>query len=158
MAKQVYVFRAKLKGWHRVRRTIAMHCEHTLSDLHDALQTAFGWDDRHLYAFWLGGKFWAPGEVEYVHPLALEDSPRAALGAPLALPRRRTAERRLIDLRLARGQRIAYVFDFREDWRVRLTLRELAADDGGHYPRVLESEGEAPAQYLDLDSEAREAA
>jgi hypothetical protein len=156
MAKQVYVFRAKLKGWHGVRRTIAMHCEQTLGDLHDALQRGFGWDDRHLYAFWLGGKFWAPGEVQYVHPLALEDGSRAAWVAPARATRRRTAERLLRDLHLQPGQRIAYVFDFREEWRVRLTLRELAADDGGHYPRLLESIGEPPPQYL--ERELREAA
>jgi hypothetical protein len=151
MAKQVYVLRAKLKGWRGVRRTIAMRSEHTLSDLHGALQTAFEWDDEHLYAFWLGGKFWAPGEVEYVHPLALEDRPLAALGESGQAPRRRSAERPLGELRLMQGQRIAYVFDFRSEWRVRLTLREFTADDGGHYPRVLESVGQAPSQYLDYE-------
>ena len=40
MAKQVYVFRAKLKGWQGVRRTIAMRSEHTLGDLHGVPQAA----------------------------------------------------------------------------------------------------------------------
>jgi pRiA4b ORF-3-like protein len=151
MAKQVYVFRAKLKGWQGVHRTIAMRCEHTLGDLHGALQAAFGWDDEHLYAFWLGGKFWAPGEAQYVHPLALEDRPLAGWEAPAQAPPRKSAEQPLRDLRLMEGQRIAYVFDFCEEWRVRLTLREFSADDGGHYPRVLESVGQAPQQYLDYD-------
>lgn len=151
MATQVYVFRAKLKGWRGVRRTIAMPCEHTLGDLHDALQRAFGWDDEHLYAFWLGGKFWAPNDVEYVHPLVLEDRPFARSGPHRAAPRRKSADRRLDDLRLLAGQRIAYVFDFRDEWRVRLTLREITADDGGQYPRVLETVGEAPPQYVDYD-------
>jgi Plasmid pRiA4b ORF-3-like protein len=47
------------------------------------------------------------------------------------------------------GQHIAYVFDFQEEWRVRLTLREITARDGGHHPRVLESVGDAPPQYLE---------
>ena len=42
------------------------------------------------------------------------------------------------------------MFDFHREWRVRLTLRKIAADDGGHYPRVLESVGDAPPQYLAL--------
>lgn len=150
MAKQVYVFRAKLKEWRGVRRTIAIRSDETLADLHEALQTAFQWDNQHLYAFWLGGKFWAHSEIEYVHPLALEDRPFAGLDPAAAAPRRRSADRRLDHLRLALGQRVAYVFDFREEWRVRLTLREIAAADGGHYPRVLESIGEAPAQYIDF--------
>ena len=49
------------------------------------------------------------------------------------------------------GQRIAYLFDFATGWRVRLTLREMARNDGGHYPRVLEAVGEAPPQYLSSD-------
>lgn len=56
-------------------------------------------------------------------------------------------------LRLAKGQRIAYVFDFGDEWRVRLTLRQIIADDGGMYPRLLESVGEAPPQYPDCDEE-----
>jgi len=148
MARQVFVFRAKLNGWRGVRRTIAIRCDHTLADLHFALQRAFGWDDEHLYAFWLGGKFWARGESEYVHPLALEAYPLAQSDLPRAKPRRKSAERRLERLRLSRGQRIAYVFDYRDQWRVRLTLREIEADDGGHYPRVVEAVGEAPPQYL----------
>ncbi|HWX74551.1 MAG TPA: hypothetical protein VNZ05_04545 [Solirubrobacteraceae bacterium] len=152
MAKQVYVFRAKLKEWRGVRRTIAMRREHTLHDLHDALQAAFGWDDEHLYAFWLGGKFWAHGGA-YVHPLALEDRPVAAWDAATGAPRRESAARRLEELDLRLGQRIAYVFDFREEWRVRLTLREVTSADGGHYPRVLESIGQAPPQYLDYEEQ-----
>lgn len=147
MAKQMFVFRAKLTGWRGVRRTIAIRCDHTLADLHQALQTAFGWDDEHLYAFWLGGKFWARGETEYVHPLALEAFPLARWDRH-AKPRRKSAERRLERLRLREGQRIAYVFDYRDEWRVRLTLRAIEADDGGHYARVVESVGLAPPQYL----------
>jgi hypothetical protein len=147
MAKQVFVFRAKLNGWRGVRRTVAIRCDDTLADLHHALRRAFGWDDEHLYAFWLGGKFWARGETEYVHPLALEASPLVRWDRR-GKPRQRSAARRLERLRLSKGQRIAYVFDYRDEWRVRLTLREIEADDGGHYPRVVESVGEAPPQSL----------
>ena len=83
-----------------------------------------------------------------MHPLALEAYPLAQSDLPRAKPRRKSAERRLDRLRLSRGQRIAYVFDYRDQWRVRLTLREIEADDGGHYPRVVEAVGEAPPQYL----------
>ena len=92
MAKKVYVFRAKLRGWRGVRRTIAIPCDHTLDDLHRSLQAAFGWADDHLYAFWLGGKFWAEDEIAYVHPLAPDSAEAEALCAG---PRRKGAERRL---------------------------------------------------------------
>ena len=88
-----------------------------------------------------------------MHPLALEAFPLARWDLPRAKPRRKSAERRLERLRLSKGQRIAYVFDYREQWRVRLTLRELEADDGGHYPRVVEAVGEAPPQYFSAADE-----
>jgi len=150
MANQVYVFRAKLKGWHGVRRTIAIRAEETLVDLHDALQAAFAWDGQRPFAFWLSGRFWAREGVEYVHPLGLKGKSLQGSHSAIAGLRRRSAARPLERLGLIDGQRIAYVFDFHREWRVRLTLRKIAADDGGHYPRVLESVGDAPPQYLAL--------
>jgi hypothetical protein len=37
-------------------RTIAIRSEQTLEDLHDEIQVALGWDDDHLYSFYLNGK------------------------------------------------------------------------------------------------------
>lgn len=48
-------------------------------------------------------------------------------------------------------QKVAHVFDFDfgDEWRVLLTVKERVEDDGGAYPRVLERHGEAPPQYAD---------
>jgi hypothetical protein len=146
MAKQAYVFNAQLDGVRGVRRTIAVRSDQTLVDLHRALQRAFRWDDDHLYAFWLDGKFWSRDSTEYTHPFALESDPFA--GAE-----RKSAERRLDRLRLTKGRRIAYLFDFGDEWRVRLTLRAISADDGGDYPRLVDAVGDAPAQYPDYEDE-----
>jgi hypothetical protein len=154
MARQAFVFSARLDGWKGVRRTIAVRSDQTLAVLHDALRVAFGWDDDHLYAFWLSGKFWARDGTEYVHPFALEDNPFAGWDLPMETPSRESAEQRLDRLGLTKGQRIAYVFDFGDEWRVRLTLRGIAADDGGAYPRILESVGDAPPQYPDYEEDA----
>jgi len=32
-------------------------------------QQAFGWDDDHLYSFWLSGTFWGAEDAQYLHPL-----------------------------------------------------------------------------------------
>jgi hypothetical protein len=146
MAKQAYVFNAQLDGIRGVRRTIAVRSDQTLVDLHGALQRAFGWDDDHLYSFWLDGKFWSRDATEHTHPFALESDPFAG-------PGRKSAGRRLDRLRLAKGQRIAYLFDFGDEWRVRLTLRAITADDGGDYPRLLDAVGDAPPQYPDYGDE-----
>lgn len=32
-------------------------------------------------------------------------------------------------------------------------LREIETDDGGHYPRIVESVGKAPPQYAEYDED-----
>jgi Plasmid pRiA4b ORF-3-like protein len=156
MAGQAYVFDAKLSGWRGVHRTIAIRCEATLGDLHHALQHAFGWGDDHLYAFWLGRKFSAKHKTGYVHPLALEADWLTG-DRTQARQRRKSAECRLDRLRLTPGRRLAYLFDFQSQWRVRLTLREITSDDGGQYPRVVASVGDAPPQDISFDELAEAA-
>lgn len=147
MPKQAYVFQAKLEGWPGVRRTVAVRAGHTLVDLHGVLQTAFDWDDDHLYAFWLDGRFSSRKAIEYIHPMALESSPISAWGVSAGRPPRKSARARLDRLRLTNGQRIAYLFDFGDEWHVSLLLRDIVADDEGEYPRILDSVGDAPPQY-----------
>jgi hypothetical protein len=147
---QVYEFDARLVGLRGVRRRIGVRSDQTLVDLHYALQEAFEWDDDHLYAFWPGEEFWRRKGTEYVHPFSLEHDPLAPYFEGSA-PRKKTADTRLDRLRLRKGQKLAYLFDFGDEWRVRLTLRDIRADDGEPHPRVLESVGEAPPQYPDYD-------
>lgn len=153
MAQQVYVFNAQLEGWPGVHRTVAIRSDQTFVDLHYVLQEAFEWGDDHLYSFWPGGEFWPRKGTEYTHPVALATDPFAGWDLPSAGPERRSAEERLDRLRLSKDGKLAYLFDFGDEWRVRLTLRRMTADNGESYPRVLESIGEAPPQYPDYDEE-----
>ncbi len=137
MPQQTYVFRAELVGFEGVRRTVTVHDDLTLVDLHYALQSAFGWDDDHLYSFWLSGAFWGDEGGHYMHPLH----------AASMRPPGRSACARLDALDLAEGQRIAYVFDFGEEWRVALTLKEIREVDGHAVARCIEKVGAAPPQY-----------
>jgi len=152
MAKQAYVFKAQLVGHRGVRRTIAMRGDQSLADLSDALQAAFEWYDEHLYSFWLSGEFWERDGTEYTHPFhAAETGPLAAFGVG---PAPTSAVTSLDRLGLEAGQRIAYVFDFGDEWRLRLTLSEIKADDGQSYPLLIDSAGTAPPQYPDYDEDA----
>jgi hypothetical protein len=137
MAQQEYVFDAELMGF-EVRRVIAVRGDLTLVDLHYALQSAFGWDDDHLYAFWLGGQFWTNADDHFIHPCAGDE--------PVG-PAERSAAIRLDRLGLAEGQRLSYVFDFEDEWRVRLHVRDVIAGDGHPSPRLVESVGVAPLQH-----------
>jgi hypothetical protein len=122
------------------------------------LQEAFEWGDDHLYAFWPGGEFWPRTGIEYTHPLAPATDPFAGWDLPRSGPELESAEQRLDHARLRKGDKLAYLFDFGDEWRVRMTMRDITADDGGRYPRVLESIGDAPPQYPDYDEEEEDAA
>lgn len=145
MVADAYIFRAQLVGFRGVSRKVAVRGDQTLVDLHDVLQWAFEWDDDHLYSFWLSGEFWASDGTEYTSRVAIE-------------PGYRSADVRLGSLGLELGQKIAYLFDFGDEWRVRLTLAKIVPSDDGFYPRILESRGEAPPQYWYGDEELDEVA
>jgi Plasmid pRiA4b ORF-3-like protein len=138
VSQQTYVFTMKLVDVKGVRRRVAVRGDLTLVDLHYAIQAAFGWDDDHHYAFWLGGKFWDRDGDRYLPP-------RCAEGAKSALVP-------LDELALEIDQRIAYLFDFGAEWRVRLRLREVVPDDGRASPRLLAARGTPPPQYAQASS------
>ncbi|MEA2155664.1 MAG: hypothetical protein QOE11_1804 [Solirubrobacteraceae bacterium] len=140
MDRQMYVFDAELVGFEGVQRAIAVREDLTLVDLHYALQSALGWDDDHLYAFWLQGGFWPQDEDPFVHPqhAATEHAHGRSACAPLR------------ELALAPGQRISYVFDFAREWRVQLTVRAVEIDTERRSPRLLEAAGAPPPQYAAL--------
>jgi hypothetical protein len=147
MTQQTYVFTAELVGVEGVRRTITVRDDLTLVDLHYALQSAFGWDDDHLYSFWLDGRFWASEDGHYMHPYH----------AVSVDPPGKSACAHLNELALSEGQQIAYEFDFEREWRVALTLREICASAGSAVARCIEREGAVPPQY-DAVTFAREEA
>jgi hypothetical protein len=141
--KQAYIFRARLVGFHGVSRDVAVRSDQKLTDLHAVLQEAFDWEDDHLYSFWLSGRFWDRKGREYTYPFEIE-------------PPARSAATRLDRLGLERGQKIAYLFDYGDEWRVMLTLREIRAAADEPLPLVIASRGQAPPQYPDYDDEDEE--
>jgi hypothetical protein len=132
------VFDAELLNVHGVHARLAVLTRQPLTALHDAIQQAFGWYDDHLYSFWLDGSFFGSDEVELTTP----DRPDEGIA---------TADVPLAELNLHPGQRIGYVFDFGDEWRVRLTVRERVTAEPGDHPHVLELRGTPPPQYAALD-------
>lgn len=128
-----YVLTAELADYPGVIRGLAVRGNESLDDLHQLLRTAFGWDDDHLYSFWLDGEFWSDPSSEYTSPVEAE-------------PSRRTADVALGKLDLRLGQEIAYVFDFGDEWRVLLRVDEIRPQSGAR-GGVLRTVGEAPPQY-----------
>jgi hypothetical protein len=136
MDDSVYVFDARLADYDGVGCTVAVRPSQTLEHLHRALRRAFNWYDDHLYSFWLSGVHWDGPETEYTAPYELAESDA------------RSAAVRLCDLELEPGRPIAYLFDFADQWRVVLELRErVPPEPGARYPKMLERRGDPPPQY-----------
>lgn len=131
------IFEAELTNAPGVGARVAVAPEGHLSRLHDVVQSAFGWYDDHLYSFWLDGNFWGDKRSEYTSPVTPDHD-------------RPTAEVPISELGIEPGAEIAYVFDFGDDWRVLLTLKEHT-EVTGTLPRVLERRGTAPPQYGEIE-------
>jgi hypothetical protein len=126
-------------AWLLIEEALHEHGQLERDRVHDAIQEAFGWYDDHLYSFWLDSGFFGSDEVELTTP----DAPDEGVA---------TADVPLGELDLHLGQRLGYVFDFGDEWRVRLTVRErVAAAEPGDHPRLLELRGTPPPQYAALD-------
>lgn len=99
--REIYQLRIVLRGsspliWCRVLVRSAM----TLAHLHTLLQIVFAWSDEHLHSFSIHGREYGSNE------------------AP-------THRVRLRDLRLHRGERFRYVYDFGAYWACDLRLEAL---------------------------------
>ena len=137
--REIFVFDAELLNVDGVSAKVAVAGHEHLTALHDAIQQVFNWENDHLYSFWLDGQFWGDAAAERVIP-----------GAPDTDSK--TADVPVDELRLKIGAEIAYVFDYGDEWRVRLTLRERINGTDA-IPRVSDRRGTAPPQDPPLDDE-----
>src|SRR5205823_13872510 len=102
--------------------------------LHHAIQSAIGWDDDHLYAFYMNGK-------RYDHDYEIAD-PRLEEDVLYA------AEVAVGELGLVVGHKFMYFFDFGDSHEFEVEVVGIRPRaEPASYPRVIDSAGEAPAQY-----------
>jgi hypothetical protein len=63
-------------------------------------------------------------------------------------------ETTLESLNLQRAREFLYIFDYGDEWRFKVRVHAINPDaPEGDYPRIVQSVGEAPEQYPDLDDE-----
>ena len=126
-----------------VAARIAIRADDDFVALHHAIQEAFGWLDDHLWSIWLDGRFWGAADQEIRIPGGDDfmDADGARDGDELTLAQAGIARP---------GAVVAYLFDYGDEWRVRVTVREIGDAGDGPLPRVVERTGEAPPQYPPL--------
>lgn len=113
-------------------RHIQISANATLYKLHQAILKAFEFEDDHEHAFFMDNHVWSPADAYF--------SSKAEVGDRL------TKKYTLKKLKLAKGQKFKYVFDFGDEWEFQCkVLRELEED--AKTPLVIRSVGESPEQY-----------
>ena len=127
----------------KIDRKIEIKGSQTLHHLHKAIVKAFERDDDHLYAFFMNNKAW-DDSAEFTPPYGETggaNSTRAKINS----------------LELQVKSKFLYIFDFGDEWQHPITVLAIREEIAiGKYPRVVESEGEAPPQYRFDDEEDQE--
>jgi Plasmid pRiA4b ORF-3-like protein len=147
-ATPTYVFRVRILGGfpappgaRSIWREVELAADQTLADLGGYIPPAFGFDDDHLWSFFLSGKPWDRAS-EY-----------ARLPDPPGGRRKRGAD----DLRVRDAptkKELLFLFDYGDEWHFGVKLaRTGEVEPGARYPRVVASQGQAPPQYPELDHE-----
>jgi Plasmid pRiA4b ORF-3-like protein len=136
-----YLHVSRADPWWRVRppdggqiwRELELTGDQMLGDLGEAIPLAFGFDDPHLWSFFLSSKPW-DGATEYARSPSPDDGRRA-----------RAADRLRIRDALA-GKEFLFLFDYGDEWHfgVRLVCTSTAPTPDAQYPRVVASRGQAP--------------
>jgi hypothetical protein len=130
----VYAFKVKFNWNKRIYRTIELRSEQTLDDLHFAIQRAIDWDADHLYSFFVGS-------------VAHDDRYRISCPYEEDYPPW-TSEVQVGDLGLSKRHKFLYYFDYGDSHGFEVEVVDIRPQaEPGEYPRVVDSRGEAPAQY-----------
>ncbi|MBE0515888.1 MAG: plasmid pRiA4b ORF-3 family protein [Methanophagales archaeon] len=125
-----YIFKVALAKdrWRRIE----ISADHTLFDLHRAIQKAYNFDDDHLYSFFMDGKPWS--HERFTSPYE-DEGPWVD-------------DVRIGELGLFVGQNILYLFDYGDEWHFRVDLEEIRTEGRKpSKPTIIEKKGKAPEQY-----------
>lgn len=127
-----------------VYRIIEVKSEQTLADLHLAIQSAFEWDNDHLYAFHLDGDS-RNESFEFQGSPVMFDNPFGADAPP-------ANEAILGKLGLSLHHKFLYFFDFGDSHEFDVEVVAITPKaKRAKYPRIVESKGESFPQYPDED-------
>lgn len=112
-------------------RTIALSDQHTLKDLHDWIQTAFDFNDDHLYAFYMDNLPFS----HHCYNSPIDDDGPFVQDVTIG------------ELRLELGQQFLYLFDFGDEWQFAVQVHAITADKTDFAAGIVAEKGEAPEQY-----------
>lgn len=142
-----------------VWRRILVPMSASFSMLHEALQIAFGWKDRHLHEFFLYGEQGTVDEDFINHPAYHHEGFKPILhvvsyevdysGDPLYIPVQIEKETKLSDVDF---QHAKYLYDFGDFWRHYIDVEEIIEGHSGNQPIFIDGIGDAPPEDVGGES------
>lgn len=132
-----FLFRVNHRALPDVWRDIELAEDNTLEDLHLMIQSAFNWQDDHLYSFFLSGD--------------MRDQ-SSEIGSPWSDTSIHTHQVEIAQMELQEGQKFLYFFDYGDSHEFDVTVLEIKPlAPKAKYPQILDYHGKAPPQYPDID-------
>ena len=122
-------------------RHIQINQSATLYKLHQAIISAFEFDDDHCHAFFMDNKYWGHGDTYFSVKSDSTD--------------RLTKSYRLERLGLKKGRQFKYLFDFGDEWWFQCKVLRTV-EERTDIPKVIRSVGEPPMQYPEEEWEDEE--
>jgi len=119
-------------------RRLELRSDLTLEEVHGILQTAFGWFEAHLWRFAAGGHAFDLDAQLFLCPYDVEEGEDDGLPA---------SQVRLDELLQETGDRLSYVYDYGDDWELRLRVESVRpAEEGSPSARALGGRRAAPPE------------
>ena len=131
----IYRFKVTFEDQDDVYREIDIRSTQTFEDLHNAIQSAIGFDNSKEASFFISDDYWRKGE---------EISLRSSEG------KKQMAKNKIAGFIEDPHQKILYFFDPEAGWSFYIELMKIVDEDKQvKYPKCGKSVGLAPKQYKD---------
>ena len=128
----VYQIKVTLEGSNPpIWRRLLVPGDITLGDLHNIIQTAFGWWDSHLHQFIIGEVYFGVPHPEYDAYLEMNDE----------------GKMRLHQITVREGFKFRYEYDFGDGWLHQVLVEKiLPPEPGQHYPVCIKGRRACPPE------------
>ena len=123
---------------HSIWRKLIVPLNYTFSDLHQTIQKAFGWEDSHLYEFYLAK---SQDEQPIVNLVMHEEAMSREPIIPVEMMENQTLATYLPECKY-----IEYIYDLGDEWKHAITVEEIADDYSMIHPTCIDGEGKTPPE------------
>lgn len=146
----VYRFRVIIEDNDDVYRDIDIKSVQTFEELHNTIQEAFKFDNKHAASFFVSDDYWRKG-LEIT--LRKEDLPLTPEEIRLKVgPKKLMSDAKIAKYIETPHQRFVYVFDEKVQWTFLLEMMKITNEDAkAKYPLISKSIGNPPKQYKQLN-------